>query len=51
MFIVDLGDHCVRWSQKKLKKYYRKHVNHSEYATMSDWMWDMLRSGIITQIV
>ena len=51
LYSVDLGEGCKRWTQRKLEKHYVKHVDKTKYATISDWMWAMIRNGLITEIV
>lgn len=50
-YIVDKGNECVVWTERKLKRYYAREIDHTEYATFEDWMWDMMRSGLVTEII
>ena len=50
-YSVDFGDHCKVFTEKRLRRYYKRNVNKSEYREMSDWMWDMMRLGLIVEII
>lgn len=50
-YIVDKGNECVVWSEKKLRKYYAREIDKAEYPDFDCWMWDMLRSGLVTEII
>ena len=48
-YTVDLGDHAVVWSERKVKSYYERKIDHTEYPTFEDWMWDMNRMGLVIE--
>lgn len=50
-YLVDFGDKCKVLSERKLIRYYTKYVDKTEYEDISDWKWDMMRSGLITEII
>ena len=50
-YIVDFGDKCRILNEKQLEKYYKRNIDKSEYADILEWKWDMLRSGLITEII
>lgn len=50
-YIVDMGDKCKVMTEKQLARFYKREIDKSEYADISDWKWDMLRCGLITEII
>lgn len=50
-YSVDFGDHCKVFTEKQLVRFYKRKVDKSEYRDMSDWMWDMMRLGLIVEII
>lgn len=50
-YIVDMGDHCKVMTEKQLARFYKREIDKSEYADISDWKYDMMRCGLITEII
>lgn len=54
IYSVDLGDRCVVWSEKKLRKYYAKEIEHNPamcgYPSYEDWLTDMWRMRLVVCI-
>lgn len=50
-YMVDLGDHTVLWSERKVKRYYERNIDHNEYATYDDWMGDMWRMALVVAVI
>lgn len=50
-YIVDMGERCKVMTERQLERYYKREIDKAEYADILDWKWDMIRCGLITEIV
>ena len=50
-YIVDMGDKSKVMTEKQLERFYKRNIDKAEYADISDWKWDMMRCGLITEII
>lgn len=50
MYKVDFGNIYRIMNKREIVNLYNTTVDHSEYATFEDWMWDMNRCGLVTEI-
>ena len=47
---VDSGNETRIMGSKVLKRYYESEIDHNEYATFDEWLWDMQRCGLVTEV-
>ena len=50
-YLVDIGEKTKVMSERQLERYYKRNIDKAEYADISDWKWDMMRCGLITEII
>ena len=50
-YLVDMGDRCHVWNEGKVQRYYAREIDHTEYPSFDDWMWDMMRCGLVTEVL
>lgn len=49
-FKIDHGNWFSVINEFALHNIYVKQVDHKEYPTFDDWIWDMKRCGIVTYL-
>ena len=50
-YLVDLGNKTVIRRESQLRRYYAKHINHSQYTTFEKWLGYKWKCADITAII
>lgn len=46
-YAVDFGESVEIFTESEIKYVFRNVIDHNEYATFDDWLWDMQRCGLV----
>lgn len=47
---VDFGDTTRIMGGKVLRRFYTTEIDHAEYTTFDEWLWDMERCSLVTEV-